>query len=462
MTELSIKGNITLIQLFGEPRDLLVLVASDLVCFVGPSEMPNFDKISYLLCKLRDGHLLHFLLNQNNGLLTDRTKVSLGCQPISLCTFSSSNTPYIFAASKTPTVLYSSNEKLLYSSVVDLKEVRHLCPLNSAYFPDSLAFVEEDRLSIGTMDYPRFTIHSIPLEEEAVKVCHQDYSRTYALCCRKYIKSNGEEIGRVILLNDQTYEFELDYLLDQHEYGTSVISCSFADDSNVYYCIGTGYDDNNGHLIDKGRVFVLSAKDRKLQLIAEEQISKGVGSLDAFQESRRNVIVVAGASRKSLNLLTSFPFICIICIAFQQEKSAIEELYCHHRSLRFSTVTILEDEVYLGNDFGCDIFTVGKNSEGGCFEVVGKYHLGERVCRFCGGFLLMGMFGQIPTCIFGTDSGWIGIVACVPQNQYSFLFKLQSVLRKVIKYKGGLSHQKWIFNILAEEEVEDARNFLIF
>ncbi|KAK1394203.1 hypothetical protein POM88_013259, partial [Heracleum sosnowskyi] len=102
--------------------------------------------------------------------------------PISLCTFSSSNTAYIFAASKTPTVLYSSNEKLLYGSVVDLKEVRHLCPLNSAYFPDSLAFVEEDRLSIGTMDYPRFTIHSIPLEEEAVKVCQQDYSRTYALC----------------------------------------------------------------------------------------------------------------------------------------------------------------------------------------------------------------------------------------------------------------------------------------
>ncbi|KAK1360099.1 hypothetical protein POM88_044573 [Heracleum sosnowskyi] len=89
---------------------------------------------------------------------------------------------YFCCITETPTVLYSSNEKLLYGSVVDLKEVRHLCPLNSAYFPDSLAFVEEDRLSIGTMDYPRFTIHSIPLEEEAVKVCQQDYSRTYALC----------------------------------------------------------------------------------------------------------------------------------------------------------------------------------------------------------------------------------------------------------------------------------------
>ncbi|KAK1376997.1 hypothetical protein POM88_033190 [Heracleum sosnowskyi] len=163
-----------------------------------------------------------------------------------------------------------------------------------------------------------------------------------------------------------------------------------------------------------------------------------------YAESRGNVIV--GASRKLLNLLT-----------YKQEKSAIEELYCHHRSLRSSTVTILDDEVYLGNDFGCDIFTVGKNSEEGCFEIVGKYHLGERVSRFRGGSLMMGMFDQILTYIFGTDSGWIGIVASVPQNQYSFLFKLQSVLRKVIKYKGGLSHQKWISNISAEEEeVEDA------
>ncbi|KAF5951941.1 hypothetical protein HYC85_009885 [Camellia sinensis] len=63
--------------------------------------------------------------------------LSLGTQPITLCTFSSQNTTHVFAASDRPTVMYSSNKKLLYSNV-NLKEVSHMCPLNFAAFPDRL------------------------------------------------------------------------------------------------------------------------------------------------------------------------------------------------------------------------------------------------------------------------------------------------------------------------------------
>lgn len=92
-------------------------------------------QISYLLCALGDGHLLNFVLNTSNGELTDRKKVSLGTQPIALRTFSSKNASHVFAASDRPTVVYSSNKKLLYSNV-NLKEVSHMCPFNSAAFPD--------------------------------------------------------------------------------------------------------------------------------------------------------------------------------------------------------------------------------------------------------------------------------------------------------------------------------------
>lgn len=94
-----------------------------------------FLQISYLLCALGDGHLLNFLLNTSTGELADRKKVSLGTQPITLRTFSSKNTTHVFAASDRPTVIYSSNKKLLYSNV-NLKEVSHMCPFNSAAFPD--------------------------------------------------------------------------------------------------------------------------------------------------------------------------------------------------------------------------------------------------------------------------------------------------------------------------------------
>ncbi|KAK9905245.1 hypothetical protein M0R45_000357 [Rubus argutus] len=111
------------------------------------------EGISYLLCALGDGHLLNFTLNATTGELTDRKKVSLGTQP--------------FAASDRPTVIYSSNKKLLYSNV-NLKEVSHMCPFNSAAFPDRLAIAKEGELTIGTIDdIQKLHIRSIPLGEHA-------------------------------------------------------------------------------------------------------------------------------------------------------------------------------------------------------------------------------------------------------------------------------------------------------
>ena len=48
---------------------------------------------------------------------SERKKICLGTKPIMLRTFRSSGTSYVFAASDRPTVIYSSNKKLLYSNV---------------------------------------------------------------------------------------------------------------------------------------------------------------------------------------------------------------------------------------------------------------------------------------------------------------------------------------------------------
>jgi DNA damage-binding protein 1 len=90
-----------------------------------------------LLCALGDGNLFSFVLNASTGKLTNRKKVSLGTQPISLRTFSSKGTTHVFASSDRPTVIYNSNKKLLYSNV-NLKEVNHMCPFNTAAFLDRL------------------------------------------------------------------------------------------------------------------------------------------------------------------------------------------------------------------------------------------------------------------------------------------------------------------------------------
>lgn len=45
----------------------------------------------------------------------------------------------------------------------------------------------------------------------------------------------------VRLIDDQTFEIIATYQLDTYETGCSIITCSFADDPNVYFCVGTAY-----------------------------------------------------------------------------------------------------------------------------------------------------------------------------------------------------------------------------
>lgn len=160
-------------------------------------------------------------------------------------------------------------------------------------------------------------------------------------------------------------------------------------------------------------------------------------------------------------------FISFIC--FQHEEGAIEERARDYNANWMSAVEILDDDIYLGAENNFNLFTVRKNSEGatdeerGRLEVVGEYHLGEFVNRFRHGSLVMRLpdsdVGQIPTVIFGTVNGVIGVIASLPHEQYLFLEKLQTNLRKVIKGVGGLNHEQWrSFN--NEKKTVDAKNFL--
>ncbi|KAG2617083.1 hypothetical protein PVAP13_3NG178222 [Panicum virgatum] len=460
----------------------------------------TLEGVSYLLCALGDGNLFSFLLNASTGELTDRKKVSLGTQPISLRTFSSKGTTHVFASSDRPTVIYSSNKKLLYSNV-NLKEVNHMCPFNTAAFPDSLAIAKEGELSIGTIDdIQKLHIRTIPLNEQARRICHQEQSRTLAFCSFKYNQTSMEESEThyIRLLDHQTFEFLSTYPLDQYECGCSIISCSFADDNSVYYCVGTAYVIPEESEPTKGRILVFAVEDGRLQLIVEKETKGAVYSLNAFNgkllaainqkiqlykwmlrddgshelqsecghhghilalyTQTRGDFIVVGDMMKSISLLV-----------YKHEESAIEERARDYNANWMTAVEMLDDEAYIGAENGYNLFTVRKNSDAATdderarLEVVGEYHLGEFVNRFRHGSLVMRLpdseIGQIPTVIFGTINGVIGIIASLPHDQYVFLEKLQSTLVKFIKGVGNLSHEQWR-SFHNDKKTAEARNFL--
>mmetsp|Transcript_40860 Transcript_40860/g.102896 ORF Transcript_40860/g.102896 Transcript_40860/m.102896 type:complete len:118 (-) Transcript_40860:209-562(-) len=50
---------------------------------------------------------------------------------------------------------------------------------------------------------------------------------------------------------------------------------------------------------------------------------------------------------------------------------------------------------------------------------------------------------KIPTMLYGSVSGTIGVVASLPQKQFLFYSKVQNRMREVIKGVGGFSHAEW-------------------
>jgi len=86
-------------------------------------------------------------------------------------------------------------------------------------------------------------------------------------------------------------------------------------------------------------------------------------------------------------------------------------------------------------------------SYGILMQVIGQFHLSDYVNRFRRGSLVMrlpdSLVANIPTILFGTINGAIGVVASLPAEQYNLLISLQEAMKKVIKGVGGFDHGEW-------------------
>lgn len=462
----------------------------------------SFETVPYLLVALGDGHLFNFVVDPQSGRLSDRKKISLGTQPITLRTFRSKNATHVFAASDRPTVIYSSNKKLLYSNV-NLKEVNHMCPFNSASFPDSLAIGKEGELTIGTIDeIQKLHIRSVPLGEQPRRIAHQESSRTLAVCTIKYqhFETTQEDVETTFirLIDDQTFEIVASFQLDAYELGCSILSSSFMDDPVSYYVIGTAYALPEESEPSKGRILVFAVEDQKLQLVHEKEVKGAVYNINSFggkllvcvnnkvqlykwalrddgsrelqpecghhghivalYAQTRGDFIVVGDLMKSISLLI-----------YKPEEGAIEERARDFNANWMTAIEILDDETYLGAENSFNLFTVRKNNdaptdeERNRLEVVGEYHLGEFVNRFRHGSLVMRLpdseASHIPTVIFATVNGVIGVIASLPHDQFLTLQRLQNCLTKVVKGVGGFSHEQWR-SFSNERKTVEARNFL--
>ncbi|XP_071974589.1 DNA damage-binding protein 1 [Engystomops pustulosus] len=284
--------------------------------------MTSFENSHYLLCALGDGALFYFSLNTETGLLSDRKKVTLGTQPTVLRTFRSLSTTNVFACSDRPTVIYSSNHKLVFSNV-NLKEVNYMCPLNSEGYPDSLALANNSTLTIGTIDeIQKLHIRTVPLYESPRKICYQEVSQCFGVLSSRtevqdasggssplrpsastqalsssvsssklfsgstspHETSFGEEIEvhNLLIIDQHTFEVLHTHQFLQNEYTLSLVSCKLGKDPSTYFIVGTAMVYPDEAEPKQGRIVVFQYSDGKLQTVAEKEVKGAVYSMVEF------------------------------------------------------------------------------------------------------------------------------------------------------------------------------------
>ncbi|KAF2354903.1 hypothetical protein FHG87_014345 [Trinorchestia longiramus] len=143
--------------------------------------LATFEDVHYLLVAVGDGQLVYYVYHPEQRQLTDRKRVVVGMLPTQLRRFNAGSVSNVFACSDRPTVIYSSNHKLVFSKV-NLKEVTHMCPLNSEAYPNSLALANSEGVTIGTIDeIQKLHIRTVPLGETPRCIAYQEETETFGV-----------------------------------------------------------------------------------------------------------------------------------------------------------------------------------------------------------------------------------------------------------------------------------------
>uniref|UniRef100_A0A4W5MAY5 DNA damage-binding protein 1 n=1 Tax=Hucho hucho TaxID=62062 RepID=A0A4W5MAY5_9TELE len=482
--------------------------------------MTTFEGGYYLLCALGDGALFYFGLDLTTGVLSERKKVTLGTQPTVLRTFRSLSTSNVFACSDRPTVIYSSNHKLVFSNV-NLKEVNYMCPLNSEGYPDSLALANNSTLTIGTIDeIQKLHIRTVPLYESPRRICYQEVSQCFGVLSSRVEMQDASGTTAAVRPSASTQEYTKfvpfvvicpqypDFhvfiltVLHAHqflqsEYALSMVSCRLGRDPSVYFIVGTAMVYPEEAEPKQGRIIVFHYTDGKLQTVAEKEVKGAVYSMVEFNGKllasiNSTVRLYEWTAEKELRtecnhynnimalyLKTKGDFILVgdlmrsvLLLAYKPMEGNFEEIARDFNPNWMSAVEILDDDNFLGAENAFNLFVCQKDSaattdeERQHLQEVGVFHLGEFVNVFSHGSLVLQNLGESSTptqgsVLFGTVNGMIGLVTSLSEGWYSLLLDLQNRLNKVIKSVGKIEQVMfWRTSFHTERKTEQATGFI--
>ncbi|CAD5226395.1 unnamed protein product [Bursaphelenchus xylophilus] len=282
--------------------------------------LTKMDNVIYLLVALGDGTLFYYSVDPVTGETADVKKATLGTQPSRLRKFLARNVVNVFACSDRPAVIYSSNQKLIFSNV-NLKMVTQMCPLNAEAYPNSLVLSDGERMFIGVIDdIQKLHIRSVPLGESVSRIAYQSETNSIAILTQRterilpngdrqvrnsapmmcanrttqapmtgsiVTSSNEEEMDAVqihslCLLDVNTFEILHVIEMPSCEFLVSVASVKLGNCEKPFFVVGTAIFSPSEPECKQGRILVYAIDEQKLRLVNDKEVKGAVFSISTL------------------------------------------------------------------------------------------------------------------------------------------------------------------------------------
>ncbi|KLJ07677.1 DNA damage-binding protein 1 [Blastomyces silverae] len=473
----------------GEPGD--AVPRSVLVAEVLP------DNPATLFVSMADGSVFSFSFNATDFSLTSMSKITLGSEQPSFKKLPRGDGLYnVFATCEQPSLIYSTEGRIVYSAV-NSDQASRICHFNSEAYPASIALATPSELKIALVDAERTTqIQTLEVGETVRRVAYSAPERAFGIgTIKRTLEDGAEVIASRFMLADEIMFRELDvYDLNKDELVESVIRAQFPDGKDSegeellkdLFVVGTSYLDDFGEGSIRGRILAFEVTaNRQLGKVAEMPVKGACRALAIVQDkivaALMKTVVVYTLSKgqfadytltKTASYRTSTAPIDIavtgnlIAVAdlmksvsiveYQQGadglSDSLTEVARHFQTLWSTAVAPVAQDTWLESDAEGNLVVLRRNVNGVTeddrrrLEVTSEILLGEMVNRIRPVNIQASLGTEAaisPRAFLGTVEGSIYLFGIINPTHQDLLMRLQSAMAGMVVTPGGMPFNKF-------------------
>ena len=229
-----------------------------------------------LFIAMADGNVITLFVDPESFALSGKKSIILGTQQADFKALPRSDGLFnVFATCEHPSLIYGSEDRIVYSAVT-AEKATCVCPFDAEAYPGAIAIATSEDLKIALVDTERTThVQTLPIYETVRRVAYSTKLKAFGLGTIKRTLQDGMEIVQShFKLADEVVFKELDtYALNEDELVESVVRADLDEKPRKTaerFVVGTAYLDDDRPDSVRGRIIVFEVtQDRTLKVVTE-------------------------------------------------------------------------------------------------------------------------------------------------------------------------------------------------